>query len=562
MNTDYISEVFPTKMRFVILLREGCLNFIKNVPFLTSAVSYFLLYLFMPKGRFAWPNGQWFICAVAALIALIWVSAQIKPLHLIQSGGPLAMKIIAFISSIGTALFPYLRFLEALAKRTGDGSLLSEKYVGGILCLLSVYFIFVCTLFVFAKLKTGAERTKLFDDVTKPEIVMYGIIVIMLSLVIAIAFKKTLAFWGASHQYNIIYTSDTPSLLKGNVFLNLEHPENDIRQPLFAVYSAPFMGIPFLFSKFFCQSGYGTALFVGVTQIIMLVFSFFLLSRVLNLSSWKRMCFMLFCFSSYTFLLASIMIEQYVGAFFWLMWAIYIYSRLGQIDCLSFCGASGSLAASVVLFPMLSRERCRLNFKKYILDLLAGGGAFLFSFVAFFKSWILVDSVQQIRQLERFAGGGIPFADRRMMYFAFVKNCFAAPAASVNTALHKYPTWQLVTPLSQNKMGMLILLLSVLSFIVNRKKKCTAVFLLWVCFSIVMLLFVGWGTQENGLILYSLYFGWAFLALIFQLVNAIEEKVKMPVLLPTTMLLSLLFLALNMKSFYDMLKFAVVYYPN
>jgi len=77
-----------------------------------------------------------------------------------------------------------------------------------------------------------------------------------------------------------------------------------------------------------------------------------------------------------------------------------------------------------------------------------------------------------------------------------------------------------------------------------------------------MLLFVGWGTQENGLILYSLYFGWAFLALIFQLVNAIEEKVKMPVLLPTTMLLSLLFLALNMKSFYDMLKFAVVYYPN
>ena len=49
----------------------------------------------------------------------------------------------------------------------------------------------------------------------------------------------------------------------------------------------------------------------------------------------------------------------------------------------------------------------------------------------------------------------------------------------------------------------------------------------WVMFSVVILLVVGWGSSENGMILYALYFSWAFLVLIYQLVLAIAKKFNM-----------------------------------
>ena len=36
-------------------------------------------------------------------------------------------------------------------------------------------------------------------------------------------------------------------------------------------------------------------------------------------------------------------------------------------------------------------------------------------------------------------------------------------------------------------------------------------------FSLLLLGIVGWGTIDNGLMLYTLYFGWAFVAMAFQL---------------------------------------------
>ena len=41
-------------------------------------------------------------------------------------------------------------------------------------------------------------------------------------------------------KVDILYTSDTSSLTEQNVFLNVAASENDIRQPLFGVFAAPF----------------------------------------------------------------------------------------------------------------------------------------------------------------------------------------------------------------------------------------------------------------------------------------------------------------------------------
>ena len=42
--------------------------------------------------------------------------------------------------------------------------------------------------------------------------------------------------------------------------------------------------------------------------------------------------------------------------------------------------------------------------------------------------------------------------------------------------------------------------------------------------TIVVLLIIGWGTVENGLVLYSLYFAWAYLSLYFLFLKKILKK--------------------------------------
>lgn len=84
----------------------------------------------------------------------------------------------------------------------------------------------------------------------------------------------------------------------------------------------------------------------------------------------------------------------------------------------------------------------------------------------------------------------------------------------------------------------------------------------WIVLSIVMLLGLGWGTAENGLILYELYFGWAFLVLLFQLVEKIEDRLNVNFLVPVFSIGSAVILAvINIPAIMEMVYFAITYYP-
>ena len=79
----------------------------------------------------------------------------------------------------------------------------------------------------------------------------------------------------------------------------------------------------------------------------------------------------------------------------------------------------------------------------------------------------------------------------------------------------------------------------------------------------VILLLLGWGTSENGLILYGLYFGWAILMLLFQLIEKLGETLKLNILLPLVSLLcAVILLYWNVPSILEMVQFAIQYYPT
>ena len=110
-------------------------------------------------------------------------------------------------------------------------------------------------------------------------------------------------------------------------------------------------------------------------------------------------------------------------------------------------------------------------------------------------------------------------------------------------------------------MGAGILVLALISAVLNSKKLSSRIAACWVGFSFVVLCVLGWGTQENGLILYALYFGWAFAMLLYQLVQWIGEKTKAAFLVPALSAVGAVWLLLNnIPEMAALLKFAVTYY--
>ena len=73
-----------------------------------------------------------------------------------------------------------------------------------------------------------------------------------------------------------------------------------------------------------------------------------------------------------------------------------------------------------------------------------------------------------------------------------------------------------------------------------------------------MLVILGWGTKENGLILYSLYFGWAYFVLIFQLLNNIFKNNK--VFKIALIILILLMVIGYIPELFNIFKFAILNY--
>ncbi|MBQ3759906.1 MAG: hypothetical protein II876_10675, partial [Synergistaceae bacterium] len=95
----------------------------------------------------------------------------------------------------------------------------------------------------------------------------------------------------------------------------------------------------------------------------MLIAGLFALSKAMSLSSRQRLCFMLFSSSTYTYMLNSVTMEQYIIVFFWLALSLYFMCQVPKPDSMILHGAGGTLITSLVLAP------------SYLLR--GGGGIFL-----------------------------------------------------------------------------------------------------------------------------------------------------------------------------------------
>lgn len=340
-----------------------------------------------------------------------------------------------------------------------------------------------------------------------------------------------------------------------NCWVSISASENDIRQPLFGVFSSPVAVIPYSVSLilFFIPNTY--AYLTAITQVIVLIFSYLLIANLLNLNNIYKILFLSIISLTFPTLLFSLNLEQYIFSVFWLILFIYIVVEKMEYTEVAFIGCAGSMLTGGILFPLLIKEK---NFKKtvaYLFKVLIAFGAFCFIFG---RTYILGD-IENLKLMLSFTGRGLPLLEKLQQYTAFIMSCFIAPDSEIVDSGVKV-VYLATTVDKFNYCGIAVLILCLIGFFLNRKDKFAQICFGWVIFSIVLLGIVGWGASENGMVLYTLYFAWAYISLIFLLINKIPERFKfLKYIIFGIIVIALLFF--NIKGLFDILSFATKYYP-
>jgi len=542
-------------------------NVLSNWFFPISSLAFLVLELS--------PSDENYIGILVAFLFSMILSSQIDSLLTWQKNSPFILRIVSVLSAFGTCLYRYRGFNETWALSSKLQALQSTLHLDiniALICsllvvLIATPFLYFIFLFLWKKVILILKESGIFSNLNRTEIVFYSILLFLSVIFMVLAFSKSTAFYRAEYyndicKYDVIYTSDSCALVENNAYLFLMNKENDLRQPLFAIFSAPFSGIPYLISRLISASATVKAILMNSVQITLLFLSNFTISDMMGLKKGKRAGFLLLTCSCYTYMLSIVMMEQYIFAFFWLILACYQYCVNGKTDKIIFYGAGGTLIASLVLLPTISTKPVTENIRAWAKDMIYGGIGFaaLMSFIGRFD--VLLNLTPLIYELNRFSGRTISLFNKLFQYISFIANCFLRPAAGTDLVTITYPSWQMEPVTKISFVGVAILLLTVISAAVNRKKRISKLSAMWVVFSFFTLFVLGWGTKENGLILYSLYFGWAFEVLVFELLEYVGDVIKLRYLPEIiSVCLACFLLVANIPAMRSLLEFAVSYYP-
>lgn len=397
------------------------------------------------------------------------------------------------------------------------------------------------------------------DRIEKYYLIICGI---GFAIAVVLIFRSTNVFYapnidGTIIDFDVVYTSDSGDHLKNNVYLIIGAGENDIRQPLFGLFALPFALVATVLSKFlfFIPNIYPIA--IDIIQIVLLLVSFVSITRILSLSGATKAFLLIIFMISYPTLLFSLNMEQYIFVVFWLILFIYASVMNKESKEYYFIAATGSMMTTAITFPLLLRGK---PIRECVRDLVSTGLIFAIIITIFGRLPIFLDIVASFKGLMRFAGTKIPFTEKLLQFFNFVASCFIKPQAGINTTMYSHISYQLDPVTSLNYLGVVIFAVTILGFILNYKNHFALICFGWVLFSFCILCLLGWGTIENGLILYTLYFSWAYISLVFMCIEKVFAKWKIfRYLVYSTAILVLL--CINLPGIYQIIDFGIKYYP-
>lgn len=377
-------------------------------------------------------------------------------------------------------------------------------------------------------------------------------------VVVTFCYLQTSAYyypiWEEQLQiYDVLYTTDSGGIYASDCYVRVLAGANDIRQPLFGLFAIPFSLVARIISMilFFLPNAYAIGL--GIVQYLTEAVAVIMLSRIMKLEGRERFFFVLLNFCSYAVLLHGIVPEQYTIAFFYVILTLYVYKVKDGMNY-AYYGAVSTLLTSGILFGLITKAR---NMKKWIADIAK-------AFVGYVALVTVCGQLPQFlgvagsfEMLASFTGEKVTWLTKWQQFTHFVKGMLWAPEGNVEQLY--FPSYRSVMPGMVSWIGIIILCCVVAGFIMCRKEWISQIAMAWVGFSVVILLGIGWGTAENGLLLYALYFAWAYIILLFRFLKCVCKNQKVFVVVMSIIVISML-----LRNGYELLqifKFGVTYYP-
>lgn len=355
-------------------------------------------------------------------------------------------------------------------------------------------------------------------------------------------------------MYDILYTTDSTEVYLTDSFLRILSGPNDIRQPLFGVFALPVALIGKLVSAvlFFVPDSY--AMVLGVEQILLEGVTVVMLARLLKVEGKERIAFTLFMTCSYAYLIHGLMLEQYVIAYFYVILTIYVYKTSDRTNYAYF-GAVSTLLTSGILFGLLTKAR---EAKQWCKDVFQ-------CFVCYLGIVIICGQLPQflgmkdkLQRLMSFSGEKVSWTEKWVQFTHFVRDIFWAPAGQAQNG--NFPSYRVVEPEGIAWFGVLLLVLVLCGFLVSYREWISKIAMFWVLFSVLILVVIGWGTAENGLILYALYFAWAYLVLIYQFLRRVLKQPAVRTVVIGGIALSMA--VWNICELVRIYEFGMTYYPT
>ena len=555
LATDSIR--FKAKATIVRNLRSNILLFL-------SAMVYFRLNLI----PFAfWPVELLFSSAV-----ILAVFTQFHDIFGKVKSVPLYIKIYAAISSLGICHYSALTFRDYATDFPVSGWILGiiknkavVSYVFSYVLALMAYF----SVFVFTSLLLNLIIQKLqpvFHSLSKIEITVYLVIAVLIIAFVCCIYMRTRLFYEAHDTCDLVYVFDTPDLMDPNAYLCLFHHQNDIKQPLFAVFAAPIVGFWYFLSLPLSYFGpVWQPVLMNVIQIFLLIMTNVLIAKMLKTDSLGRICFVLVSSVTYSTLLFSLVMEQYIIAGFWLILAIYsLVENNKQTEVVS-SAAGGTLLTGLALMivPGYTDDACgKTSIRSYLVSVEKRIVCFVILLLALGRIDIILNFSVAAILLSKFTDG--PGIIGRFNQFSnFVSSYYIAPDASASQ-FFGHLSWQLNERMisTPSILGIVIFALCFLSFIINRKNKFAVIAALWAVMSFVLLCIIGWGSAENAMIIYSLYFGWAYTVLLFMLFTRLSKKIRFKLLVPIfCLVMTVVLVIFNFGGIKDLIDFAIAAFP-
>ncbi len=384
---------------------------------------------------------------------------------------------------------------------------------------------------------------------------------LLFAMMIVFTYMCTEAFYGAHingnwFNFDLIYSADSGYLVHQDVYRNVGAEQNDLRQPLFGVFAMPFAQAAWLLSKllFFLPECYITIW--QIFQTLLFLVSVVLLSRMLELQGAEKALFLMILCLCYPTLIFILTAEQYLMAVFYLILMLYL-EREPVGKGLGYIAATGSLLTSGIWFPTVTWDR---NFKKFIQKTLTLCGAFFAVTILSGRLTTFLDIPTYIEGYGYYTGADVPLLSKLMQYVNFAGACLVAPPSGVDFTTYRHVSWQMLPVTSWSKIGVAVMIAALGGVIVSRRKRFTKICAVWLVFSFLLLGLMGWGTIDNGLMLYSLYFGWAFVAMVFRFIDWLFNRLR-PFKLAVLMGLTLLLGICNVYALREVLVFGTQFFP-